>query len=153
MSGLDRSELGVFLVQAGLSGVRDHTLACLLALNGLRVSEAIGTDVDDLDLERGHHTLRIVRRGGSTVIVPFAPRSARTVHPARAMVSLPITFVVPIQSLVQMLPRGPPLDAQLVCGDVYALRRRGRSRDGFGAPSANPGREISCGCDTSRLFL
>jgi integrase/recombinase XerD len=80
MSGLDRNELGVFLVQAGLSGVRDHALACLLALNGLRVSEAIDTDVDDLGLERGHHTLRIVRRGGNTVVVPLAPRTARTVY-------------------------------------------------------------------------
>ena len=80
MSGLDRNELGVFLVQAGLSGARDHALACLLALNGLRVSEAIGTDIDDLGLERGHHTLRIVRKGGNTVIVPLAPRTARTVY-------------------------------------------------------------------------
>jgi integrase len=80
MSGLDRNELGAFLFQAGLSGAQDHALACLLALNGLRVSEAIGTDVDDLGLERGHHTLRIVRKGGSTVIVPLAPRTARTVY-------------------------------------------------------------------------
>lgn len=80
MSGLDRNELGAFLVQAGLSGARDHALACLLALNGLRVSEAIGTDVGDLGLERGHHTLRIVRKGGNTVIVPLAPRTARTVY-------------------------------------------------------------------------
>jgi integrase/recombinase XerD len=80
MSGLDRNELGAFLVQAGLSGARDHALACLLALNGLRVSEAIGTNVDDLGLERGHHTLRIVRKGGNTVIVPMAPRTARMVY-------------------------------------------------------------------------
>ena len=39
--GLDRNELGAFLVQAGLSGGRDHALASLLALNGLRISEAV----------------------------------------------------------------------------------------------------------------
>jgi site-specific recombinase XerD len=33
--GLDRNELGMFLVQAGLAGGREHALACLLALNGL----------------------------------------------------------------------------------------------------------------------
>lgn len=33
-TGLDRNELGMFLVQAGLSGGRDHALAWLLALNG-----------------------------------------------------------------------------------------------------------------------
>jgi integrase/recombinase XerD len=53
MQGLDRNELGAFLVQAGLSNDRDHALACLLALNGLRVSEALGCDIVDLGLERG----------------------------------------------------------------------------------------------------
>jgi integrase/recombinase XerD len=80
MNGLDRNELGAFLVQAGLSGVRDHALACLLALNGLRVSEALNTDVDDVGLERGHHTLRVNRKGGKIVIIPLAPRTARTVY-------------------------------------------------------------------------
>jgi len=80
MSGLDRNELGAFLVQAGISGARDHALACLLALNGLRVSEVLDADVDDLGLERGHHTLRVNRKGGKTVIVPLAPRTARTVY-------------------------------------------------------------------------
>jgi integrase/recombinase XerD len=80
MNGLDRNELGAFLVQAGLSGARDHALACLLALNGLRVSEALNTDVDDVGLERGHHTLRVNRKGGKIVIVPLAPRTARTVY-------------------------------------------------------------------------
>ena len=78
--GLDRNELGAFLVQAGLSGARDHALACLLALNGLRVSEALGTNIADVGLERGHHTLRVRRKGGKTVIVPLAPRTARTVY-------------------------------------------------------------------------
>jgi integrase/recombinase XerD len=82
MSGLDRSELGAFLVQAGLSGAWDQALACLLALNGLRVSEALGADIGDLGLERGHHTLKVSRKGGKTVIVPLAPRTARTVYQA-----------------------------------------------------------------------
>ena len=80
INGLDRNELGAFLVQAGLAGGRDHALACLLALNGLRVSEALNCDIDDLGLERGHHTLRVVRKGGQTVIAPLAPRTARTVY-------------------------------------------------------------------------
>ena len=40
--GLDRNELGAFLFQAGLGLARDHALASLLALNGLRISEALG---------------------------------------------------------------------------------------------------------------
>jgi integrase/recombinase XerD len=58
---LGRNELGAFLVQAGLGSARDHALASLLALNGLRISEALGADIEDLDFERGHRTLKIVR--------------------------------------------------------------------------------------------
>ena len=82
MTGLDRNELGKLLVEAGLSSPRDHALACLLALNGLRVSEALNTDIDDLGLERGHHTLRIIRKGGRPALIPLAPRTARTVYQA-----------------------------------------------------------------------
>jgi integrase len=39
-TGLDRNEVGAMLVAAGLAGARDHALISLLALNGLRVSEA-----------------------------------------------------------------------------------------------------------------
>ena len=63
--GLDRNELGALLVQAGLGSRRDHAFASLLALNGLRISEALGADVEDLDFERGHHTLKILRKGGN----------------------------------------------------------------------------------------
>ena len=51
----------------------------LLALNGLRVSEAIGADIGDLGLERGHRTLTILRKGGKIVIIPLAPRMARAI--------------------------------------------------------------------------
>ncbi len=51
--GLDRNELGGLLVQAGLAGGRDHALLCLLALNGLRISEALGADIGYLGLQRG----------------------------------------------------------------------------------------------------
>jgi len=80
MSGLDRNELGAFLIDAGLSGGRDHALACLLGLNGLRVSEALGADITDMGMERGHHTLRITRKGGKTELIPLAPRTARTLY-------------------------------------------------------------------------
>jgi len=50
-----------------------------LALNGLRVSEATGADIEALGLERGHRTLTIVRKGGKVVTIPLAPRTARAV--------------------------------------------------------------------------
>jgi len=78
-TGLDRNEVGAMIVAAGLAGARDHALISLLALNGLRVSEAIGADIEQLSLERGHRTLLIHRKGGKTVTVPVAPRTARAV--------------------------------------------------------------------------
>jgi integrase/recombinase XerD len=78
-TGLDRNEVGAMLVAAGLASARDHVLISLLALNGLRVSEAIGGDIEALGLERGHRTLTIVRKGGKVVTVPLAPRTARAI--------------------------------------------------------------------------
>jgi site-specific recombinase XerD len=78
-TGLDRNEVGAMLVAAGLVGARDHALISLLALNGLRVSEAIGADIEDLGLERGHRTLTILRKGGKVVTIPLAPRTARAI--------------------------------------------------------------------------
>jgi integrase len=76
---LDRNELGALLVAAGLGAPRDHALIALLALNGLRVSEAAGADIEHLGLERGHRTLTVTRKGGKVVTVPLAPRTARAI--------------------------------------------------------------------------
>jgi integrase/recombinase XerD len=76
--GLDRNELGGLLVQAGLGTPREHALISLLALNGLRISEALNADIEALDMDRGHRTLRIVRKGGKQVTIPLAPRTGRT---------------------------------------------------------------------------
>jgi len=77
--GLDRNELGAILVAAGLAGPCDHALVSLLALNGLRVSEALGADIDDRWVVRGHRTLTVTRKGGKIVTLPLAPRVARAV--------------------------------------------------------------------------
>jgi integrase/recombinase XerD len=77
--GLDRNELGAFLIAAGLSSARDHALCSLLALNGLRISEALGADIDQLGLEGGHRTLVVHRKGGKTATIPLAPRTARAI--------------------------------------------------------------------------
>src|SRR6185369_3861609 len=74
---LDRNELGALLVAAGLGSSAGHALIPLLALNGLRVSEATGADIEHLGLERGHRTLTITRKGGKIVTIPLAPRTAR----------------------------------------------------------------------------
>jgi site-specific recombinase XerD len=78
-TGLDRNEVGAMLVAAGLGDAQDHALLSLLALNGLRVSEATGANIEALGLERGHRTLTILRKGRKTVIIPLAPRTARAI--------------------------------------------------------------------------
>lgn len=75
--GLDRNDVGALLVAAGLGPATEHALVSLLALNGLRVSEVIGADIEALGVQRGHRTLTIVRKGGKTVTIPLAPRTAR----------------------------------------------------------------------------
>jgi integrase/recombinase XerD len=77
--GLDRNELGALLVAAGLGTSCEHALISLLALNGLRVSEATGADIGQLGQERGHRTLVITRKGGKVVTIPLAPRTARAI--------------------------------------------------------------------------
>jgi len=77
--GLDRNELGALLVAVGLGHPAEHALIALLALNGLRVSEATGANIEALGVERGHRTLVITRKGGKVVTIPLAPRTARAI--------------------------------------------------------------------------
>jgi site-specific recombinase XerD len=59
--------------------VRRLQLISLLALNGMRVSEATGADIEHLGLVRGHRTPTITRKGGKVVTIPLAPRTARAI--------------------------------------------------------------------------
>jgi integrase/recombinase XerD len=76
---LDRNEVGPLLVAAGLGAAAEHALISLLEINGLRISEALGADIDDLGVERGHRTLTVLRKGGKIVTIPLAPRTARSI--------------------------------------------------------------------------
>jgi integrase/recombinase XerD len=77
--GMDRAELGTFLFTAERFD-RDHAaLAVLLGLNGLRVSEACGTNIEDLAFQRGHRTLAILGKGNKPATIPLVPRTARTI--------------------------------------------------------------------------
>ena len=39
----------------------------------------MGADIGDLDFERGHRTLRILRKGGKHAVIPLAPRTSRAI--------------------------------------------------------------------------
>ncbi len=55
------------------SSSTETTLAVLLGLNGLRVSEACATNIEDLGLERGHRILSIVGKGNKPAKIPPRP--------------------------------------------------------------------------------
>jgi hypothetical protein len=82
MLGLDREETVRFLAAAQAASARDHALACLLTLNGLRVSEACAANVADLGVERAHRVLALLGKGDQRMSVPLAPRTVRAIDAA-----------------------------------------------------------------------
>lgn len=80
--GLDQSEMRAF-VAAALTP-RDRALACLLALNGLRISSALGIDIAHLTTERGHRAATVTLKGGAQQLVPLAPMTADAVDAYKA---------------------------------------------------------------------
>ncbi|MHB8490623.1 MAG: tyrosine-type recombinase/integrase [Solirubrobacteraceae bacterium] len=81
--GLDREEIGRFIYTAEASGrPSQYALACLLALNGLRVSEVCDASISDLGVKRGHRVLEIVGKGDKPATIPLVPRTARAVDKA-----------------------------------------------------------------------
>lgn len=74
--GLTRDQARAFLDEAAAASSRDHALACLLVLNGLRVSEAVRVRSTDCGEARGHRVVRVRRKGGAMVDVALAPRTA-----------------------------------------------------------------------------
>ncbi len=63
-TGLDADEMTALIHAAKADSARSHALVLLLGMNGLRISEVLEADVDDLTTERGHRVLLITRKGG-----------------------------------------------------------------------------------------
>lgn len=64
--GLDGNEVRALLVAADFGAATEHALISLLALNGLRVSEALGADIEALDTwgnARHRADYALVKRG------------------------------------------------------------------------------------------
>ncbi len=57
----------------------EHPLVWLLALNGLRVSGAVGAEIQAMGTERRHRTLVITGKDGKVVTIALAPRTARAI--------------------------------------------------------------------------
>jgi hypothetical protein len=56
----------------------ERALMSLLILNGLRIGEALGANIEALGTERGRRTLTVLRKGGKIVTIspPCAPGQA-----------------------------------------------------------------------------
>lgn len=80
-SWLNRDEARRFMAQASMAkNPRDLALACLLLLNGLRISEALNADIEDLCEDRGHQTITVTRKGGKRQTLPLSPPTFRAVY-------------------------------------------------------------------------
>lgn len=74
--GLNRPEFANVLNAAEKATHRDHALICLLGLNGMRVSEVAGIDVEHVEWYQGSRVVNITRKGGKTQRVPLVARTA-----------------------------------------------------------------------------
>lgn len=79
---LARGEVPRLLAVAEADGPRSDALARLFVEAGLRVSEAISADVEDLGFDKGHRVLTITGKGGAEVKIPLPPSTARAVDRA-----------------------------------------------------------------------
>ena len=133
-------------VAAGLGPAPEHALISLLALNGLRVSEATGANIEALGMERGHRTLTILRKGGKVVTVPLAPRTARAIDLAIGERSEGPMFLG---------PDGDRLDRHGAARIVRRVARRAGIAKPIGPhtsgmPSSPPPWTQACRCGTYR---
>ncbi|HVU73083.1 MAG TPA: tyrosine-type recombinase/integrase [Mycobacteriales bacterium] len=72
--GLSREEAARLLALAADAPPMDDLLVALLFVNGLRVSEACGLDVESITSESGHCVAWVKGKGGSEHRVPLPPR-------------------------------------------------------------------------------
>lgn len=73
---LRADELRSFLSVADADGADTAALCSLLALNGLRISEACGISVEDLAVRDGFMVVSLVRKGGWEATVALSERTA-----------------------------------------------------------------------------
>jgi integrase/recombinase XerD len=71
--GLDRDEVRRLLAAAAAHSPRAHALVALLLHTGLRISEALGADVEHLGQVHAHRVLTVLRKGGSRRVVALNP--------------------------------------------------------------------------------
>lgn len=80
---LHRNELRQLLIAARDDRPGYYALVVLMAYCGLRVSEAVGLDVEDTRVtEHSHRCARVTRKGGEVALIPMPPVVQRAVDEA-----------------------------------------------------------------------
>lgn len=79
---LSRTEMCDWLNAAQEEGGHPYALACLLALNGLRIGEACAANIDDLGTHQWHQTLQILGKGSKPAMVALGPRTLQAIDMA-----------------------------------------------------------------------
>lgn len=81
--GLTHLQFEALLTTAKQSTNRcDFALVAMLGLLGLRISEATGSNIEDLGEEHGHRVLRVRGKGDKVVLVPLPPAVGRAIERA-----------------------------------------------------------------------
>jgi Phage integrase, N-terminal SAM-like domain len=143
--GLDRFELGVFLFTAEQYD-RDHAaLSVLLGLNGLRVSEACATNIEDLGVERGHCTLGSWARATSRPPCRSCPEPhGRSTWPSVSVTRGRSCGAVTVNASTGEPPTGGSAQSANVPGSAACIRTCCEPRSSW--PPSTPGSR----CETSR---
>ena len=79
---LNRNQLTDLLAAAEDEGGDVYAMACLLGLNGLRVSEACGSNIANLGGTRYQPTLRVIGKGDKPAEIVLNPRTQQAVDQA-----------------------------------------------------------------------
>lgn len=79
---LDRNELTDLLAAAEDESGYPYALVCLLALNGLRVSQACGVDIADLGGWCYQPTLQVLDKGDKPALIVLNPRTYQAIDQA-----------------------------------------------------------------------
>jgi site-specific recombinase XerD len=81
--GLTHLQFEAMLTAARQSPNRcDFALVTMLALLGLRIFKATGSDIDDLGEQHGHRVLRVHGKGDKIALVPLPPAVSRAIERA-----------------------------------------------------------------------
>lgn len=127
------------LLEDGVPGdgpvpLRDRALLELLYSTGARISEAVGLDVDDIDLTPGEGAVRLFGKGSKERIVPVGSYAARAVE----------AYVVRARPALAAAGRGTPAiflnvrGARLSRQSAWAVLRSAAERAGLASAHVSP---------------